>query len=195
MPDWYLQIPDDMLLMCFIVLLCILFCLKYAKKSIKKKKARLWLPGYYIIYTDQAESVKKTGIIYHKLLYSSKYDIQGKPDYIFKNIFGKLVPAEIKSGSIGQRATPYQGDLLQLTAYFLLTQEEFSKKPKFGLLIYHDYMFVVRNTWKLRRELKLTMARMREMLLTGEEWARAEYPACRHCVCRGTVCEYFTDKA
>lgn len=159
--------------------------------SFKKKPANVTMFGYKMIYTDQKETHKEQNVDYNILLYSSRYDIQGKPDYIFQHIFtGGLVPVEIKSGSIGEAQAPHSGDLLQLAAYFLIIQDIYHRKPRFGYLVYKDYMFQIKNTIKIRKRVKKTLARMRHMLVTGEETANANFATCRYCLCNGTVCEH-----
>lgn len=163
--------------------------------SVKKYRAKMNMIGYSIIYTDQKDNNKKVNIDYSTILYSVKYDIKGKPDYVFKNkITGALVPVEIKSGSIGDSKMPHKGDMLQLVTYFLIVNEVYGIKPKYGKLIYKDYMFKIRNTSKLRSEVKRTIARMRGMLKNGEEEVNPSFATCRYCVCNGTVCEYCKSK-
>ncbi len=100
------------------------------------------------------------------------------------------MPVELKSGRIGDALEPHRGDYLQLAAYFLLLEDVYGKRPRFGRLVYADYMFEVRNTAGVRREVLRTMAEMRRMLETGEGHAESSFVHCRHCVCNGTVCEF-----
>lgn len=157
----------------------------------KKKPSKHGLMGYRIVYTDQKEENKKKNIDYGIILYSAKYDIQGKPDYIFQRYFGKaLVPIEIKSGQIGDSKVPHKGDMLQLAAYFLIIEDVYKRKPKYGRLVYKDHMFIIRNTFRIRQEVLNTISRMRNMLEGSEEKANPSFITCRHCVCNGTVCKY-----
>ena len=86
----------------------VLFFLLWLREQcwiIRKRKKRQGLFGYKLIYADQKGSKKEKN--FGKLLYSKKYDIQGKPDYIFQKRLGNaIVPVELKSGSI-------KGDNLQ----------------------------------------------------------------------------------
>ena len=100
------------------------------------------------------------------------------------------MPVELKSGRIGDAPEPHRGDYLQLAAYFLLLEDVYGKRPRFGRLVYADYMFEIRNTAGVRREVLRTMAEMRQMLETGEGRAECSFIHCRHCVCNGTVCEF-----
>lgn len=181
-----------------VVLLLLILLLTVFSKKIVKKKSNMTMLGYQIIYTDQKETDKLIDVDYGIILYSSRYNIQGKPDYIFKkNMSRRLVPVEIKSGTIGKELLPHNGDLYQLAAYFLIIEDVYKVKPKYGKLIYKDYMFIIKNTMKLRRELKMILARMRIMLEMGEdnnEKANPSFPTCRYCICNGTVCEYCEQK-
>lgn len=146
--------------------------------------------GYKLIYTDKKHEKKSDGVLYSKLLQSNRYNIRGKPDYIYKKIIGGgLMPIELKSGKIGDAKAPHEGDLLQLAAYFLIIEEEYQTKPKEGRLVYSDYMFKVKNTKRLRSRLLGTIYDMRNMLEGGEQEANPSYVHCRYCLCRGTVCE------
>lgn len=166
----------------------------FKRQNIKVKPARIGILGYRIFYTDQKEDKKrrKSNVIYSKILYSEKYDIQGKPDYIFKSIIGnKLVPVELKSGTISENNQFHEGDLMQLAAYFLIIEDVFGIKPKEGRLVYKNKMFIVKNTKKLRRQVLETVEDMRYMFDTGKgEKAKSSFVKCRYCMCRGTVCEF-----
>lgn len=146
--------------------------------------------GYSLIYADQKQNGKKEEN-FGKLLYSAAYELQGKPDYIYKKRFGRgIVPVELKSGKIGDDSLPHRGDLLQLAAYFLILEDVYKVRPRFGRLVYSDSMFVVKNTRGLRKEVLNTTKEMREMLIYGVGKANASFVTCRHCVCNGTVCEH-----
>lgn len=70
-----------------IIVVCLLFVLllvKNAKPNIQKLTARDDVRGYSLIYADQKQG-KKHEEDFGKLLYSAKYELQGKPDYIFQS--------------------------------------------------------------------------------------------------------------
>ena len=143
-----------------------------------------------MIYADQKGNKREKD--FGKLLYSKKYDIQGKPDYIFQKRLGNaIIPVEIKSGSIKDDNFPHPGDRMQLATYFLLIEDVYGLRPKYGRLVYKDYMFDIRNTIAIRREVRRTLANMRKMLYTGEGKANCSVASCRYCVCKGTVCPYW----
>ncbi|MBE6011656.1 MAG: CRISPR-associated protein Cas4 [Lachnospiraceae bacterium] len=168
----------------------IYFIISHVKYQVKKKKIKFPGSGYRLFYSDEKNTPRKENVIYSKLLKSEKYGLQGKPDYIFSKR-GKLLPVELKSGTIGEEPLPRFGDLLQLAAYFIIIEECFDTHPPYGEIIYSDYMFKIKNTKKIRKELLDTVEGMRLMLTEGPmDEPSCEYVKCRHCLCRGTVCEY-----
>ena len=181
---------DDLFFLGLILFLILLFYFRGHNWSIKKIPSSNRLGGYTLIYADQKQGGKKDKD-FGKLLYSAEYELQGKPDYIFKKRFGRgIVPVELKSGSIGDDPLPHKGDLLQLGAYFLILEDVYKVRPKFGRLAYKDYMFVVKNSKRLRKEVQRTTKEMREMLIYGVGKANPSFVTCRYCVCNGTVCTH-----
>lgn len=159
----------------------------------KKTRPRHGISGYSIIYTDQRVNPedRNPNTEYGRLLVSSAYGIQGKPDYIFKKNNGRdLIPVELKSGSIGDNPLPRQGDLMQLAAYFLIIEDVYGYTPRYGRLIYKDAMFIVKNTKSIRKLLQDTISRMEDMLISGEEDVHPSFLKCKNCICRTTVCEF-----
>ena len=76
-----------------------------------------------LVYTDETGG---------KLLVSEEWDLQGKPDYIFKKWFrNQYIPLEIKSGK-AKEDWPHEGDLMQLLAYFILVEEAYGTRPPYG---------------------------------------------------------------
>jgi CRISPR-associated exonuclease Cas4 len=123
------------------------------------------------------------------VLTARQYNLTGKPDMIYAKK-GTMIPIELKSGGIGQKEQPKDGDLMQLSAYFALVEAEWGIRPKEGRLIYHDAMFVVRNTRRLRKRLLQTLTDMENMLHNPDGAERDfNFIKCRRCLCRGTVCE------
>ncbi|MBO8434065.1 MAG: CRISPR-associated protein Cas4 [Tyzzerella sp.] len=184
-------LSDKRFVLCIAVVLIILTVLSLKTATIKKKKSSLIMAGYKLIYTDQKTDFKEKNVEYGKILHSEKYDIQGKPDYIFKKVVSNdIVPFELKSGSIGDKDYPHKGDLLQLASYFIIIEDVYGVRPKFGKLVYKDYMFIVKNTKSIRKEVLKTVDSMRSMMKNGKGSANPSFANCRYCVCRGTVCEY-----
>jgi len=157
------------------------------------KKSRIGITGCSILYTDQKEEKanKKENVVYGKILYSPKYNIQGKPDYVFKKWSGQLIPMELKSGSISDNEMmPHAGDLMQLAAYFLIIEDVYGVRPKQGRLVYKNKMFIIRNTKHIRRQVEATIDDMRRMLESEQGVCEPSFVKCRYCMCRGTVCQY-----
>lgn len=180
----------DWVILGIVFLLLVLLLVKNAKPTMRKLTVRDDVRGYALIYADQKQG-KKREEDFGKLLYSAKYELQGKPDYVFQSpILKKIVPVELKSGAIGEADFPHHGDLLQLGAYFLILEDVYGHKPPFGRLVYQDYMFEIKNTAKLRNEVLGTMKEMREMLQYGVGKAKPSFATCRPCVCNGTVCQF-----
>ncbi len=184
-PPYLLWLGAGLSLLFLARLLLWLFC----RPTVVKTSVKLPGLGYQLIYTDtrgdQYQDVD-TG-----LLTSEHHGLRGKPDAIYATNNGrKLVVAELKSGTIGDNPEPHPGDFMQLCAYFLIIEEAYGIKPKHGLLIYNDYMFKVKNIRRLRQQVLSVVADMRKMAKTGSEEPKAEFAACRYCLCRGTVCEF-----
>ena len=182
MTDWGIII--------IVCLLLLLLLVKNAKPNIQKLTARDDVLGYALIYADQKQGGRGEED-FGKLLYSAKYELQGRPDYIFQNrITKKIVPVELKSSEIDEADMPNHGDLLQLGAYFLILEDVYGQKPPFGRIVYQDYMFEIKNTAKIRNEVLDTMKEMRDMLQYGVGKAKPSFATCRPCVCNGTVCQF-----
>ncbi len=175
----------------FLLFLLFLIFLLIKPKQVKKIKSKRLVPfGYTLFYTDQNVKNKNPNVIYKKILYSKKYNIQGKPDFIYKK-FNTCYIIELKSGTIKNENMPHTSDLLQLVAYFLIIEDLYGYKVKKGKLIYSDYSFIVYNTRYLRKYLLKTLEDMRSMLKTGQGQANCSFVHCKHCMCRQTVCDFY----
>lgn len=159
---------------------------KLISPAIKMKKPKHGILGAHIIYSDENGG---------KLLHSEKYELQGKPDYIFQTVLGRsYIPVELKSTTLKEGDhVPHEGDLMQLAAYFLIIEDVYGKRPKYGRLIYKNRMFIIKNTRALRKQVSGYLKEMRKMLKTGKGMAQPSFPKCRNCVCRGTVCEWYEE--
>jgi len=122
---------------------------------IKEAKPRLKIRGYQVFYED-----KKAGA---RLLRSEKYNLTGKPDFIFKR-GRKYIPGELKSGKLKGSGEPRPGDMMQLAAYFLIIPGEFGRMPRQGRLIYGDTMFIIKNRRRLRKRLISIISEMNRTL-------------------------------
>lgn len=173
----------------FFLIILIVILIKSTSSAVSKKR-RIRLPfGYKLIYTDQKGNKRLDSVVYSKFLYSKKYGLRGKPDFIYQR--GRdIIPVEIKSGTLGSASMPHRGDLYQLAAYFFIIEEEYGIRPQTGRLIYSDCMFIIYNNKEIRREFMRILKQMNTMLKTGKEKPVCDFAHCRHCVCRLTVCEF-----
>ena len=179
-------------LLVFLVVLAFIkiFFLRQIKKCNKKLPFWPWI----LIYSDEKISDNQKHVTCSKILISQKYNLSGKPDMIYKNIFTQgLVPIELKSGTIGDRKKPRNGDLFQLVAYFIILKECFKKKPRYGFLIYSDYMFIIPNTKKLRTKIFKALKDMNNILKSGLKTKfisyKKDYSVCKNCICNNSVCK------
>ena len=95
------------MLLCVAVLLVVLLCIRHGRPALKKLTARDDIPGYALLYADRKQDKNED---FGRLLYSAKYDLQGRPDYVFcSRLLGRIVPVELKSGCIGEAEEPHHG--------------------------------------------------------------------------------------
>lgn len=156
---------------------------KYIK--VRKKKPNINLLFSKVVYSDD----KAFSNCDNHVLTNETLKIKGKPDYILKTIFGNYIPVELKSSNIKDSDFPRDNEVIQLITYFFLVLENYGNVKR-GFLIYNDYMFVIKNNRKARRVLLSTLRDMNNMLKTGKGECSPNFAKCKHCVCRGTVCEF-----
>lgn len=146
----------------------------------RRQRARAGLPpGARVVYADTGawERVAQP-------LFSRRYALTGKPDYIVENA-GNKIPVEVKPNRVAP--APYHSDVLQLVAYGLLLEETFGAPPAYGLLKYRDVVFEIDLTKDLRAELLATLNALRRDA-TARDVARShtEPQRCRGCGFRAT---------
>ena len=71
---------------------------------------------------------------------SHRYGLKGKPDALVRTESGHLIPVERKK-TRAPRSRPYDGDLIQATAYCVLVEEEFGQAPPVMRIQYADRWF------------------------------------------------------
>ncbi len=119
-------------------------------------KKELMLPDGEIIYIDDLKEAP--------LLKSEKYKIWGRPDLLIKA--GKdYIPIELKTGRVPRG--PLFSHIMQLTAYMLLTEENYGTPP-YGLLKYGDVVYRIDYDEDLKALLLKKVEEMRKTLETGE---------------------------
>lgn len=174
-----------------LIFLFFVFCIDLRIENFKKVKPKINKFNYKLFYAD--EKTDKENVISGKLLKSDKYKLKGKPDYIIKHkIFNKFIPIELKSGTIKDDKYPREYELMQLAVYFLIIEDLYGSRPRYGYLVYKDYMFIVKNTKKLRKEVLNRVNNMKLMLDNGlaEGFAEPSYNKCKLCKYRKDVCQF-----
>lgn len=138
-----------MLLIIFGILAILLIALLLLMSRIQEHDP---IPNGHIIYDDLTKDTKT------RTLYSKKYRISGKPDLILRRGF-HFIPVEIKNMRAPEKA--YEGHIAQLMAYCLLIEENFGKKPKYGILKYRDRTYEITYTISRKTSLISTINEMR----------------------------------
>ncbi len=99
-----------------------------------------------------------------KALFSKRYMIAGKPDYIV-NDNGRIYPVEYKSGVHDHVLDNHR---YQLAAYCYLIEENFNVFVPFGVIVYSDkQMFKVPFDPKVRFEFEDCLKKMRSSINSG----------------------------
>ena len=163
-------------MMSLILLACLLFLMGALLWMVAQRKRRLsGMSVGRISYSDTSKWQRNK-----RPLYSSRYGLTGKPDYLVQQ--GRVwVPIEVKSTRLSGRA-PYYAHVMQLAAYCLLVEDVFGVRPDHGILQYADATIRLDYTDALRRELLATLSAMRRAAQTGDASRHHEEPArCRHC--------------
>jgi CRISPR-associated exonuclease Cas4 len=131
------------------------------------------LPGGEIISSDNASEECP-------VLMSRRYGLKGKPDSLVRTPSGDLIPVERKTTRAPRR--PYDGDLVQATAYCVLVEEEYGRTPPFMRIQYADRSFdepytPQRKQWVLKTCQRLRQARRQENCDRSHSMAAK----CRNC--------------
>jgi CRISPR-associated exonuclease Cas4 len=160
----------DWLLFAFVLLMAGLVLLWLARRQRKTSG----LPSGQIVYADIG-AWKRC----ERALFSTRHRITGKPDYVVEDR-GSVVPVEIKPGR--EASQPYPGDVLQLAAYCLLVEEEYGRRPLYGLLKYRQTVWRIDYTRELRQQLLSKVAQLRSDLGARELPPNHHDPQrCLHC--------------
>lgn len=106
-----------------------------------------------------------------EVLYSDTLKLKGKPDYIIKK-GNEYIPVEVKTGKTP--SVPYKNHVAQLFAYCALINEQYSVRPKYGVIKYPEREFEIEYTEQGEKGVQATIQEMIGMKESGEE------PQCRH---------------
>lgn len=139
-------------------------------------RGRHGIPDGEVVYSDLDRPARA--------LFSRRYGISGKPDYIIKDTALKaIIPVEVKSG---QAKKPYANHVLQLAAYCLLVEENYHKPVPYGIIVYADgKQHKVHFDSALRSELLCTV---QEMRMRRSPRGNDHIERCRFCSLK-TECE------
>jgi hypothetical protein len=74
------------------------------------------------------------------ILVSYRCGLKGKPDALVRTPSGELIPVERKKKRAPSKG-PYDGDLIQATAYCILVEEHYGHTPPFMRIQYADRWF------------------------------------------------------
>jgi len=163
-----------------LLLALLLFLLsRRTSKSVERVRRDYGIPEGEVTYSDLDRPARP--------LFSERYLIAGKPDYIVRNERGELIPVEVKSGNAEE---PHRGHILQLAAYCLLVEEVYGSRVPYGILVYSNgAQHRIEYTEELKKELLSTVSEMRRVLRSGEiERNHESERRCLSCSFNG-VCE------
>jgi CRISPR-associated exonuclease Cas4 len=99
--------------------------------------------------------------------FSKRLLMAGKPDYLMKDRNGDLIPVEVKSSNAPRAGRPYESNLMQLAAYFLLLEDVLERPTPYGLIRYRNRTLRVANSDELRARLMEVIAQMRGLMARG----------------------------
>ncbi|MBI2654639.1 Dna2/Cas4 domain-containing protein [Candidatus Woesearchaeota archaeon] len=112
-------------------------------------------------------------------LFSPKYGLVGKPDYILHTKDG-LLPLEIKHSK--KPIQPYFSHVIQLISYCLLIEETKGAKPKYGFIQYKEGKpFSIPYTVNMKLLLIKTMEEMRKQIDSGQCSNPSARRICKKC--------------
>ncbi len=125
-------------------------------RTVSKLKIKHKIQDGKIIYSDLNMPAKP--------LFSKRYRISGKPDYIIKKDEHQI-PVEVKTG---QHHEPKKNHVFQLAAYCQILEENYGGFVPYGILVYSDtsQQYKIPFDPKIRFELESAIKKMRRILKT-----------------------------
>jgi CRISPR-associated exonuclease Cas4 len=118
------------------------------------------MPRGEVLYEDASGQAKEQ-------FFSKRLLMAGKPDYLMKDRSGDLIPVEVKSSNAPRAGRPYESNLMQLAAYFLILEDVLERPTPYGLIRYRNRTLRVANTDELRARLMEVIAQMRGLMARG----------------------------
>jgi len=161
----------------FVFALFLLFYSVLSSGKAKEIKTKYRIPEGKITYTDLDKPAKA--------LYSRRFNLAGKPDYIVKRD-DEYIPVEVKNTNAGR---PYDSHIMQLASYCLLLEDS-GKKVPFGLLAYNNGQFKIPFDDGLRNKVKGILETIRGEIGSGKVGRNHNQPnRCINCALR-KFCEF-----
>lgn len=151
----------------------------------RRGRARSGLPEGRVIYTDTGGWRRP-----ERALFSRDLLLTGRPDYLVDE-GREIIPVEVKPSthSVEDKSSsapkqPYDSHIIQLAAYCLLVEEEYGRRPPYGIIKYADRAFEIDYTPGMENELLSTLEDMRSDLAAGSASRNHDEPrrcqACGH---------------
>ncbi len=155
---------------CFATALSFLYIARKHTKHATQTRTHHHIPQGKITYTDLNKP--------NKPLYSRRYHLAGKPDYIIQTPDG-IIPVEYKSGA---HTTPKKNHILQLAAYCHLIEEHTRTFVPYGMLVYDQQNHKIPFNPQLRFELETTIKEMQKSHHHNTIQLNHNEPhKCKHC--------------
>lgn len=144
---------------------------KIVKRKTKKLRKRHNIQEGKITYSDLNKPEKP--------LFSKRYRITGKPDYIVRTN-KHYIPVEFKTGTHNK---PQKNHIFQLAGYCQLLEDNYGSFVPYGILVYNDeQQYKIPYDPKIRFELESTITSMRRIMKTGRiERNHCNYYRCKSC--------------
>jgi len=157
-----------------------LFLLIYSALSSGKAreiKTKYRIPEGKITYTDLDKPAKA--------LYSRRFNLAGKPDYIVKR-GDEYIPVEVKNTNAGW---PYESHIMQLASYCLLLEDS-GKSVPFGVISYKNSQFKIPFDQSLEKRVIEIMGKIRGEIDTEKVTRNHSQPnRCAYCSLK-KFCEF-----
>lgn len=129
---------------------------KKIRKDAVNLRANHKIPEGKITYSDLDKP--------NKVLFSKRYKVAGKPDYIIKKD-KRYIPVELKTG---KHNNPQKNHIFQLAGYCHLLEENYGGFVPYGILVYNNmYQYKIPFDPKTRFEFESTIKNMRNVIETG----------------------------
>jgi len=140
------------------------------------------LPDGELLYNDNVSGECS-------VLVSHRYGLKGKPDALVRTESGDVIAVERKKTRAPRRG-PYDGNLIQATAYCIWVEEQSGQTPPFMRIQYADRWFDEPYTPELKRWVLETCARLRQARLQANCHRSHQIATkCRNCGQRGNCAE------